>query len=166
MIKVILCESKGHYLSRNKICFKWIYRWKVIRDFPITVYDEKRINVVELKIRKNGLFYDVFNEDAKILHYLFGYKIKDKRVAFPNNALIKVLNTLEEKRLSYSIIGGGTEPVVKNFKNNNYEKYLIKAQNKILLTERVNKIINKMSTFDEVRLDKLLKEFEKLVFDE
>ena len=59
------------------------------------------------------------------------------------------------------------EKLIRNNGNNdNYEKYLIKAQNKILLTERVNKIINKMSTFDEVRLDKLLKEFEKLVFDE
>ena len=120
----------------------------------------------ELKIRKSGLFYEVFNEDARILHYLFGYKIKDKRVSFPNNALIKVLNTLEEKRLSYSIIGGGTEPVVNNFKNNNYEKYLVKAQNKIELTERVNRIIKKMNTFDEVKLDKLLKEFEKMVFNE
>lgn len=83
MIKVILCESKGYYLSRNNYCFKGIYRWKVIRGFPITVYNEKRVNVCELKIRKNGLFYEVFNEDAKILHYLFGYKIKDNRVSFP-----------------------------------------------------------------------------------
>ena len=83
------------------ICFKWIYRWKVIRDFPVTVYNEKRFNVCELKIRKGSLFYEVFNEDAKILHYLFGYKIKDKRVSFPNNALIKVLNTLEENILHY-----------------------------------------------------------------
>ena len=55
---------------------------------------------------------------------------------------------------------------MNNFKNNNYEKYLVKAQNKIEITERVNRIIKKMSTFDEVKLDKLLKEFEKLVFDE
>ena len=126
---------------------------------------EKRINVVELKLRKNGLFYDVFNEETIILHFLFGYKIKDNRVSFPNNALTKVLNMLEEKKINYSL--QTDEKLIRNNgKNDNYEKYLIKTQNKILLTERVNKIINKMSTFDEVRLDKLLKEFEKLVFDE
>ncbi len=59
---------------------------------------EKRINVVELKLRKNGLFYDVFNEEAIILHFLFDYKIKDNRVSFPDNALAKILNMLEEKR--------------------------------------------------------------------
>ena len=126
---------------------------------------EKKVYVVELKIRKNGLFYNVFDEDAIILYYLFGYKIIDKRVSFPNNALAKVLNMLDEKKINYSL--QTDEKLIRNNgKNDNYEKYLIKAQNKILLTERVNKIINKMSTFDEVRLDKLLKEFEKLVFDE
>ena len=54
--------------------------------------------MVELKLRKNGLFYDVFNEEAIILHFLFGYKIKDNRVSFPDNALAKILNMLEEKR--------------------------------------------------------------------
>ena len=86
---------------------------------------EKRINVVELKIRKNGLFYDVFNEDAIILHYLFGYKIKDNRVSFPNNALAKVLNMLEEKKINYSL--QTDEKLIRNNgKNDNYEKYLIK----------------------------------------
>lgn len=126
---------------------------------------EKKVYVVELKIRKNGLFYNVFDEDAIILHYLVGYKIKDKRVSFPNNALAKVLNMLDEKKISYSL--QTDEKLIRNNGNNdNYEKYLIKAQNKIILAERVNKIINKLNTFDEVRLDKLLKEFEKLVFDE
>ena len=119
----------------------------------------------ELKIRKSGLFYEVFNEDARILHYLFGYKIKDNRVSFPNNALVKVLNILEEKKINY-ILQTEKNIIRNNSKNNNYEKYLVKAQNKIELTERVNRIIKKMSTFDEVKLDRLLKEFEKLVFDE
>ena len=108
--------------------------------------------MVELKLRKNGLFYDVFNEEAIILHFLFGYKIKDNRVSFPNNALTKVLNMLEEKKINYSL--QTDEKLIRNNgKNDNYEKYLIKVQ-------------NKMNAFDEVRLDKLLKEFEKLVFDE
>lgn len=119
----------------------------------------------ELKIRKSGLFYEVFNEDAKILHYLFEYKIKDNRASFPNNALVKVLNILEEKNINYSL--ETDEKLIKyKSKNNNYEKYIVKAQNKIELTERVNKIVERMNSFDEVKLDKLLKEFEKMVFDE
>lgn len=49
-------------------------------------------------IRKTGLFYNVFDNDAEILHYLLHYKIIDNRVGFPANALHKVKNILEDKK--------------------------------------------------------------------
>ncbi len=57
-----------------------------------------------LKIRKNGLFYDVFNEDASILHYLFSYKIIDDKVAFPSHFLDKVLEIIKENKINYVLI--------------------------------------------------------------
>ena len=47
-------------------------------------------------IRKVGLFYQVFDDDALILHFLLTYKVIDSKVGFPNNALNKVINVLEE----------------------------------------------------------------------
>ena len=44
----------------------------------------------ELRMRKSGLFYETFDEDAVIMHYLFNYKNIDERVAFPTNSLDKV----------------------------------------------------------------------------
>ena len=45
-------------------------------------------------IRKMGLFYQVFDDDALILHFLLNYKIIDSKVGFPSNALNKVINVL------------------------------------------------------------------------
>ena len=50
-------------------------------------------------IRKMGLFYQVFDDDALILHYLLDYKVIDRKVGFPNNAINKVINILEAKKL-------------------------------------------------------------------
>ncbi len=46
-----------------------------------------------------GLFYQVFDDDAFILHYLLDYKVIDRKVGFPNNAINKVINILEAKKL-------------------------------------------------------------------
>ena len=50
-------------------------------------------------IRKMGLFYQVFDDDAFILHYLLDYKVIDRKVGFPSNAINKVINILEAKKL-------------------------------------------------------------------
>ena len=57
-----------------------------------------------LKIRKCGIFYETFDEAASILHYLFGYKIIDDRVAFPSNYLDKVLEIIKENKINYVLI--------------------------------------------------------------
>ena len=50
-----------------------------------------------ITIRKEGLFYSVFDDDALIFNYLFGYKIINNRCGFPENAFNKVVNILYEK---------------------------------------------------------------------
>lgn len=67
-----------------------------------------------LLIFKNGKFYNVYNDDAFIFYYLFGYKIlKDDKVGFPESGLVKVLNTIEDKKINYQIIYKDRNPIVK-----------------------------------------------------
>ena len=60
------------------------------------------------------------------MNLLFGYKVlKDGLCGFPNNSLSKVLNTLEDAKISYQIIDVDKDPVIKDFgKINTYSKYL------------------------------------------
>ena len=47
----------------------------------------------------SGIFFETYDNDAIILNYLFNYKITgSNRVGFPNTALSKVINTLENKK--------------------------------------------------------------------
>ena len=60
------------------------------------------------------------------MNLLFGYKVlKDGLCGFPDNSLSKVLNTLEDAKISYQIIEVDKNPIIKDFvKLNNYPKYL------------------------------------------
>jgi hypothetical protein len=117
----------------------------------------------KIEIRKVGLFYHVFGDDAKILHFLFGYQIRDNRCGFPLNALNKVTNTLEDKKINYEVTGEKKQ----DFKNlNKYNKYLGKAQDKLEINERLNKILKKLNDMDKDRLYDLLARFEGLLNEE
>ncbi len=143
----------------NSLC-----RWKVIRNFPryCIFFEEVSHLKKNLTLRKVGLFYQAFDEDAEILHYLFNYRMVKGVVGFPNNALSKVLNTLEEKKISYHVIGD--EEINKDFKNiNSYSSYLMKAKNKVVVGERVEKILKKIDTLKEEQLIELLDKIEELI---
>ena len=58
-----------------------------------------------VKIRKNGTFYNVFDKDMYILYFLLNYQIKNDKIGFPKSALNKVINILEENKISYEVIG-------------------------------------------------------------
>lgn len=80
----------------------------------------------QLEIRRIGNFYYVFDDDCYILYNLFKYKIKNNKTGFPASALNKVINTLEEKNINYTI---KNEEKFNNFKKkNSYQKYLEKGK--------------------------------------
>lgn len=56
----------------------------------------------EVILRKNGGFYSVNGDDCYIFYYLFNYKIVSDRVGFPLSAYNKVVNTLEDNKISYT----------------------------------------------------------------
>lgn len=58
-----------------------------------------------VKLYKSGKFYHAHSDDGRILHELLGYKYVEYKASagFPENALIKVRNKLEEEKISYQI---------------------------------------------------------------
>ncbi len=117
-----------------------------------------------LTIRKSSLFYDTYDDDAQILSYLLGYKIIKGRVGFPENAIHKVINALEENKINYKIIGEQEE--VKDFKNlNQYSRILASAQDKNILGERLQKIFKKIDSLDSGSLCEVLERIESIIYE-
>lgn len=115
-----------------------------------------------LKIRKSGLFYETFDDDAKILHYLFGYKIISGRCAFPTNAVTKVVNTLEDRKISYEICGDVSEK--QDFKKKNaYGKILAAAENKLEIAKLANKLTLKLESLSDEKLYNTLKKLSEFI---
>ena len=107
-----------------------------------------------ITIRKEGLFYSVFDDDALIFNYLFGYKIINNRCGFPENAFNKVVNILYEKNISYTI---NDEKV--DFKNK-YKHYLTKAIDK---NKKIEKLKDKIERLKEEDLFDLLNKIEDII---
>ena len=81
-----------------------------------------------LQLYKIGNFYNIYGDDAIILNYLFGYKILiDGKVCFPESALIKVINTIEDKKIDYQIINKEKDIIKKYGNFNSYNKVLKQA---------------------------------------
>ena len=117
-----------------------------------------------LTLRKNALFYEVYDDDAVILNYLLGYKNIKGRVGFPINAFSKVINILEDKKINYKIIDEQEE--IKDFKNlNQYLNILAKASDKVEVNNKINKILDKLKTFDEGTLYEILEKVESIVYE-
>lgn len=71
-----------------------------------------------LVIRKNkGNFCTIYGDDANIISSLFGYKILNNKVGFPESVLNKIINILEDNKISYMVIYIDKSPLVKDLKS-------------------------------------------------
>ena len=114
-----------------------------------------------LKIRKSGTFYNVFDDDCYILYFFFNYNIKNQKVGFPNSALNKIINKLEEFKINYEVIGGNEQ---NNFKNlNKYEKYVLLGKEKYEKDIKYADIVDKLHKASEEKLDKILENIERIL---
>lgn len=100
---------------------------------------------------KIGNFYEVYNNDANIISYLFNYKIKtlsNNNITcwFPLISLNKVKYILDKKYINYLIIdkSHNYEEIEKNDfkKKNKYNDLLNEANLYIDKINRINKIKN------------------------
>ena len=122
------------------------------------------MNNRSIVIRKSGGFYQVFDNDALIISYLFDYKIINYKCGFPLVAINKVINTLEEKKINFII--KDEEEVVKNFRNKNtYSKYLEKARVKDNINNRIKSILDKINDLDVKKLNEVLSVIEETLYE-
>ena len=108
----------------------------------------------KIRIRINGNFCCVFDDDCYILNYLFDYKIIKARVGFPKSAFDKVINVLEENKINYEVVGEDKEIDFKNL--NNYNKFLELGLEKNQKENFYSTILDKIKNANEEQLDNIL----------
>ena len=108
-------------------------------------------------IKTNNKFYNVYEVDAYIFNFLFGYKIMDNnKVGFPDSVYNKIINTLEDNTINYNVIFRDKDNIIKDFKNrNNYLKFKDRALDKIDVDNKVNMIIDKIKKCNKNDLEKI-----------
>lgn len=112
---------------------------------------------------KNGYFYQVFNNDALIIKYLFDFKITYlnddiKRVGFPKTNIDKVINKLDDEKINYTVIDDVDNIIDKEYDNNNYNKILNIVIGEYEMNKRLDYIISqirKKANNDNIILDRI-----------
>jgi DNA mismatch repair ATPase MutS len=82
-----------------------------------------------LNLQLIGKFYEAFGNDAYVLGNIMGYKVKvnnkgTAKSGFPVEALDKVINVLESKKVSYAVYHADEITHRKKFLLNQYKKYM------------------------------------------
>lgn len=115
------------------------------------VKNVKQIHKKDLLFVKLGKFYYCYGKDAYIISYFFNYKLNfiEENIyscGFPSQSLGKIISKLEEKKINYLIVDRRNNYEVEekeNYNNlNSYEKWFEKAQEKIGVKVRIQKINN------------------------
>ena len=111
---------------------------------------------------KSGKFYYVYKNDAYIFKMLFDYKIlSDDKIGFPETSYNKVINKLEDEKISYQVIFKDRNPIIKSFDNRNrYDVCLRKALKYIDVDVRINKIMEKINSMNLEELENILEKLE------
>lgn len=119
-----------------------------------------------IKLYKNdGKFITCYNDDAYILHSIFGYKLvgegKNDKLGFPSTVIDKIIDKLDSLSINYEIYYKKELESSKDFKKkNNYQKYLDQGLLQVEIDKKVDLIKYKLSRLD---LKDVNKELEKIL---
>ena len=131
----------------------------------------KTVHKEAVIIIRTGNFCNVYGQDAYIISYLFGYKLRRIQnnilsTGFPKEVINKVMSKLEYKKIDYLVVNkkNNYEVEEKSINNNlntykktnidaksyisaklrveNINKYLLKNLNNKELIEKIEKVIN------------------------
>lgn len=130
-----LASYHGYYLIINPN-IRGEFKMKQIDKYKS--YKEKYQNA--LLLIKEGSFYKCYDNDAKIIWYIFDYVYLNDTVSFGSKAYSKVFDELNRLKLSYVIIT--EEETLNKFDNEVYNIYLNLAVTSYDFNEKI-KIINK-----------------------
>ena len=115
-------------------------------------------------IRKMGGFYQVFDEDAYLLFYLFKYKIINSKAGFPLISLNKVIKILDEKKINYIVIKSDLDKDTKDFRRkNSYDYYLKLSKEFYNLEIKKQSIEDKIKTLPLAKIEKLYNIIEEFI---
>lgn len=123
-------NSYQGFFKRSNTKLKEKYRVSVFSD-KTNFY--KREYPEHIVIIKQGKFYK--SRDFEILWYMFGYKIIDNTVGFPN--IDKVIELLNYEKISYVIDYNNEELDVMAYDNNSFFKYLKLSTEKLDLENKL-----------------------------
>ena len=118
--------------------------------------DETRDHILMLK--ESRKFYRAYDNDALIINVLIGYQVlPGLRIGFPDNALSKVLNRLEENKISYRVIVKGQIEKEYSYKKlNQYNKFVNIARKTADLNNRLDLIVKKIKKADEEKIMRII----------
>lgn len=99
---------------------------------------------------------------------MFDYKLlptdktaKNYKCGFPDVSFNKVINALEDKKISYQVIYNDKNPLIKDFKNKSrYNEFRIAAIKKQDIKTKMDLLVSKISSIDDI--DKLTMIMEKI----
>lgn len=115
--------------------------------------------IVMLKV---GSFYNVYDEDAILMFYLFSYKILENRVGFPISALSKVIRFLRKNEINYYVY----DEKLEEFEINHYDLFVEKSKEYYQLRSEIDEIYHYLITNIERKYMKRLIQKIKEVIDE
>ncbi len=115
--------------------------------------------------KNDGKFITCYNDDAYILHSIFGYKLvgegKNDKLGFPSTVIDKIIDKLDSLSINYEIYYKKELESSKDFKKkNNYQKYLEQGLLQVEIDKKVDLIKYKLSRLD---LKEVNKELEKIL---
>lgn len=115
--------------------------------------------------KNDGKFITCYNDDAYILHSIFGYKLvgegKNDKLGFPSTVIDKIIAKLDSLSINYEVYYKKELESSKDFKKkNNYQKYLEQGLLQVEIDKKVDLIKYKLSRLD---LKEVNKELEKIL---
>lgn len=115
-----------------------------------------------VKLRRQGKFYNAYEEDAYVMHIIMGYKVSNGRVGFPVSVIGKIENMLTEKQVNYLVIDKDKEVSKGKFSKNNYKKYLDLGKKKYMVHKREDELVEKIRNLNEKQVFKIIKYIEEV----
>ena len=106
----------------------------------------------------------MFDEDAYLLFYLFGYKVNNDRAGFPISSLNKIINTLDNKKINYMVCNNNDDKSTKDFKRKNtYYHYVEVSKEAYNLEIKKLSIEKKIKSMPFSKIEKLYVMIEQFV---
>lgn len=97
-----------------------------------------------LVIIKEGIFYHAYNDDGKILWYLFRYKYTNNKSSFGNTPYDKVIDKLKELDINFVVASKEGELLIYQKDCDVYKSYLELSKKSFDKYEKEELLINKL----------------------